>query len=57
MLKYLLPLNEVIVDFYDDLKSKSSGYARFVLDCEELLLWLLLVRTRQCESKTAEAEN
>ena len=53
MLKYLLPLNEVIVDFYDDLKSKASGYARFVLDCEELLLWLLLVRTRQCESKTA----
>lgn len=53
MLKYLLPLNEVIVDFYDDLKSKSSGYARFVLDCEELLLWLLLVRTRQCEKKTA----
>lgn len=53
MLKYLLPLNEVIVDFYDDLKSKSSGYARFVLECEELLLWLLLVRTRQCESKTA----
>ena len=30
MLKYLLPLSEVIVDFYDELKSLSSGYARFV---------------------------
>lgn len=35
MLKYLLPLNEVIVDFYDELKTQSSGYARFVLDCEQ----------------------
>lgn len=34
MLKYLLPLSEVIVDFYDELKTQSSGYARFVLDCE-----------------------
>ena len=30
MLKYLLPLSEIIVDFYDELKSQSSGYARFV---------------------------
>jgi len=29
MLKYLLPLNEVIVDFYDELKTQSSGYASF----------------------------
>ncbi|KAL4641648.1 translation factor GUF1, mitochondrial [Arapaima gigas] len=28
MMKYLFPLNEVIVDFYDHLKSLSSGYAR-----------------------------
>ncbi|KAM5194830.1 translation factor GUF1, mitochondrial isoform 1-T2 [Mantella aurantiaca] len=29
MMKYLFPLNEVVVDFYDNLKSLSSGYASF----------------------------
>ena len=29
MLQFLLPLNEVIVDFHDELKSISSGYASF----------------------------
>lgn len=29
MIKYLLPLSEIIVDFYDELKSQSSGYASF----------------------------
>ena len=28
LLKYVLPLSEVVVDFYDQLKSISSGYAR-----------------------------
>ena len=28
ILKYILPLNEVIVDFHDQIKSLSSGYAR-----------------------------
>lgn len=29
MMKYRMPLAEVVTDFYDELKSRSSGYASF----------------------------
>ena len=28
-MKYMMPLAEVVTDFYDELKSRSSGYATF----------------------------
>ncbi len=28
LLKYIMPLSEVVLDFYDAVKSESSGYAR-----------------------------
>ena len=29
MLQFILPLNEIITDFHDELKSLTSGYASF----------------------------
>jgi translation elongation factor EF-4 len=28
-MKYSIPLAEIVTDFHDELKSRSSGYARF----------------------------
>ena len=41
LLKYVLPLSEVVVDLYDQIKSVSSGYARSVslVFCNRAFKW------------------
>ena len=40
LIQYKLPLSEIIVDFYDKLKSLSAGYARYVQFIPTLVLQL-----------------
>ncbi|XP_033631617.1 translation factor Guf1, mitochondrial-like [Asterias rubens] len=54
LLKYRLPLNEVVVDFFDQLKSISSGYASFDYeDCgyqtADLIKLSILLNGREVE--------
>ena len=37
MIEYLLPLSEVVFDFYDRLKSITSGYASFDYEFKEYI--------------------
>lgn len=57
MLKYVLPMNEIIVDFFDKLKSITSGYASFdyeLLDYEEsnLAKMTILLNDEEIEELT-----
>ena len=36
--KYRLPLNEIIVDFYDSLKQVTSGFASFDYEPEDYVV-------------------
>ncbi len=56
MLKYRLPLNEVVYDFYDRLKSVSRGYASFDYDLygyeqSDLVKMSILVHRSQAEGR------
>lgn len=41
-MKYRLPLKEIVVDFYNELKSITSGYASFDYEDSEYVLSLSL---------------
>jgi translation elongation factor EF-4 len=61
MLTYpLLPLNEVVFDFYDQLKSVSRGYASFDYQLHhyregDLVLMIILVNVEPVDASSARA--
>ena len=44
IVKYILPLGEIVKDFHDELKGRSSGYARLVSWYIEIIIELEMWR-------------
>ena len=57
LLKYILPLNEIIYDFFDALKSRSKGYASFDYELKDyvksdLVKLILLINREEVDALT-----
>ena len=50
LLKYELPLNEIIYDFFDALKSRSRGYASFDYERSELVKLDILINREEVDA-------